>query len=228
MTDSPKQSIDEIVSAFVDGQASEFELQRLLKHMASAEESESARVRSALLRCSLSSEAISGSGSGYAFGQNLSFANGVSTAIADENTHEFKAIHDGLISEKMRSSPPQSKSDKNTFTFPFVKVAIAASVAFAFVFGAQQFYAVNDPGAPAIAASTELGQPPVQAIVPEGYSVPQFQANTAAATRSSLYQGKIELDEEQLQARLDEFMREVGIRQLQQLQLRVEQEAVEQ
>lgn len=200
MTEKADNPLKESLSALLDGEASEFELRRILK---SGDETEAReiwqryQIASALLRgdCHSPGEALNAP----------AFSAGVIAALnAEDLVHQDMANQD----QAYREEDGQSQSPRTDNATPYTrdsgfsailtnswysalgKVAIAASVTFAMLLGVSQF-SLNEAGgvdANAVMAGVEASANhpgDTSANVPDGYSVPSLNAMTVSSVPGS-------------------------------------------
>jgi sigma-E factor negative regulatory protein RseA len=164
------QTLAESISALMDNQASELELQRILK--ASEQDAD---VKATWSRYQMASSALRGElgRSDLMRGEqapviNLDFAARISAAIDKE---------EALVAQPELTT----KKPQQGWFYQLGRVALVASVAGGMVLGVNQFNAV-DPVAGQIASNPVVAPAPVESAVtlPSGFNSPAFNTRTVA------------------------------------------------
>jgi len=154
------QTLAESISALMDNQASELELQRILK--ASEQDAE---IKATWSRYQIASAVLRGEQAPVI---NSDFAARISAAIDEE---------DALVAQP---APTAKKSQQGWF-YQLGRVALVASVAGGMVLGVNQFNA-TDPVSGQIASNPVVAPAPVESAVtlPSGINSPAFNTRTVA------------------------------------------------
>lgn len=133
-------SLEESLSALVDGQVSELELQRLLKAMEQGTD-----LKATWGRYQVASSALKGEPVSFA---SIDFASRVSAAIAEE--------------ENVTSASPSVVQKVANWRYQLGRVALVASVAGGMILGVQQF----GSGSPQVAQVAAVSTAPAQSASP--------------------------------------------------------------
>ncbi|MCK7597179.1 sigma-E factor negative regulatory protein [Microbulbifer sp. CAU 1566] len=162
-----QQRLNESLSALMDGEAPELEIQRLLKESDASGGASAGELSQRWSRYQLAASVMRGE---QVAPVDLGLAASISAAIADEppltQTADPEAANDG-----------QSRS---RWWKPLSRGAVAATVAFAAVLGVQQMQAPQ-PGDELVAEVERPAQQPVQSVPqPSGFAVPTL--NTRAVS----------------------------------------------
>ncbi|MFD1216270.1 MULTISPECIES: sigma-E factor negative regulatory protein [Microbulbifer] len=158
-----QQRLNESLSALMDGEAGELEVQRLLKASESGAAAEEVRMRWS--RYQLAASAMRNE---QVAPVDLGLAASISAAIADEPAHTESPV-------------PEAANDapRSRWWRPLSRGAVAATVAFAAVLGVQQMQAPESDNSAMVAEIERPAQPAVQsAPQPNGFAVPSL--NTRA------------------------------------------------
>lgn len=202
MTENPRSILNESISALVDGQSNDLDLQRILNSMdeegASPESGQS--IRQTWSRYHAMS-AVMKNESAVDLSVDLSVA--IRDAIAEEAPHKVKRFSFNTISQGIG------------------KTAVAAAVTFGVVFGVQQFTSSPAQLEPALADTSTSAQPiAVGAVVPQGFELPPLTARTvstnslapesirARAVMAPLPQNRIVISTDQFQEQMNRLMQQ--------------------
>ncbi|RZA09213.1 MAG: mucA [Moraxellaceae bacterium] len=164
------QSFAESLSALMDNQVSELELQRILK----ASEQDVA-VKATWARYQTASAVIRGERTAIALPD---FAARVSAAIADEESYsEISAS--SQVAGKIAGSKSGTSEAKKGWFYQLGRVALVASVAGGMIVGVQQ---INQPGSPSVEVATAEVVPTANPVVsiPSGFNGPMINTRNVA------------------------------------------------
>jgi sigma-E factor negative regulatory protein RseA len=156
------QSIAESLSALMDNQASELELQRILK--ASDQDPE---VKATWSRYQMTSTVLRGEPVAFM----ADFSARVSAAIADEELHAAAVIPNATA---------QSKQSKQGWWYQFGRVALVASVAGSLILGVQQFNSSSQVAPVMASAPVAPVAPDAMLSLPSGINAPALNTRTVA------------------------------------------------
>ncbi|MBB5209985.1 sigma-E factor negative regulatory protein [Microbulbifer hydrolyticus] len=162
-----QQRLNESLSALMDGEASELEIQRLLKES----DASSSGIHERWSRYQLAGNVLRGE---KVAPVDLGLAARISAAIADEPA----------FAEPAQPSAANDTGDagRSRWWRPLSRGAVAATVAFAAVLGVQQMQAPQ-PGGDLVAEVERPTQQPVQSVPqPSGFYVPTPTLNTRAVS----------------------------------------------
>lgn len=152
-------SLEESLSALVDGQASELELQRLLKACEQGDE-----LKNTWGRYQMASSVLKGEPVSFA---NIDFASRVSAAIAEE--------------DNLTAASPAVVEKSSGWRYQLGRVALVASVAGGMVLGVQQFGAGSQPAVQVAAVAPAPVQPSTASVnLPSTILSPAVNARTVA------------------------------------------------
>lgn len=163
------QILAESISALMDNQASELELQRILKAT-----EQDVEVKATWSRYQLTSAILRGEHTSVTQPQAMSdFAARISAAIDEEDAL--------LAAPTAASSLSATNKAKQGWFYQLGRVALVASVAGGMVLGVNQFNSTN-PAAPQVASSTVIAPAPVESTVslPSGINSPLINTRTVA------------------------------------------------
>lgn len=195
MTENSRSILNESVSALVDGESNDFDVQRILNAM-----DEEGRLASSL---SQSGEAKDGEAGGLAedgtaneedkedkeegIRQTWSRYHAMSSVMKNEPHVDLSidlslAIRDAIAEE---ASPQVKRFSFNAISQGIGKTAVAAAVTFGVVFGVQQYTTAPEKTAPIYAeAGNTAGQidagSNLGAVVPQGFELPPLSARTVS------------------------------------------------
>lgn len=168
MSNKTHETSFESISALIDDEGTELDLQRLLSAT-----DEDAEIRSAWRRYNLAGSAAKGE-------LNKLNTMDLSASIRSAIDKEDLVVTDQLGSDGGVASAPASVASVGAITSSLkawrdglAKTAVAATVAFGFVVGVQQYN--ESPEQQEVAAA------PAGAVVPEGYQLPQLNAVTVSS-----------------------------------------------
>ncbi len=176
MTETPRSMLNESVSALVDGESNDFDLQRILNAMdqegvesqegIGAVEGETAEARDTWSRYQLIGAVMRNDAHLDKVDCSIDISGAISEAIANE------------------ASPKVRRFSFHTITHGMGKTAVAAAVTFGVVFGVQQYSSpFQQEGLPQVAGSEAAGsasQSVTGAVVPQGFELPPLTARTVS------------------------------------------------
>lgn len=160
-----QQRLNESLSALMDGEASELELQRLLKERDVSGGDLSQRWS----RYQLAASVMRGE---KVAPVDLNLAASISAAIADEPP---------LVAALEPEAANDSAATRSRWWRPLSRGAVAATVAFAAVLGVQQMQAPQTGGGELVAEVERPAQQPVQSVPqPSGFMVPTLNTRSVS------------------------------------------------
>ena len=167
---SPAPQLAESLSALMDNQASELELQRLLKATGEDAELKAAWSRYHLARAVMKKEAVQPA--------PVDFATRISAALEAEAAH---TIQPASVTSVMGTKTAAAVASFNDWWANLGRVAVAASVAAAVIIGVQQFQQPPLQTGDLVASRDAVSvQPDTKVNLPSGINAPELTARTVA------------------------------------------------
>lgn len=182
MTENSRSILNESVSALVDGESNDFDVQRILNAM-----DEEGRLSDSLSRSGATKdgevEGLAESANEEGIRQTWSRYHAMSSVMKNEPHVDLSidlslAIRDAIAEE---ASPQVKRFSFNAISQGIGKTAVAAAVTFGVIFGVQQYTTAPEQAVPIYAeAGNAAGQIDVGAnlgaVVPQGFELPPLSA----------------------------------------------------
>ncbi len=187
MTENSRSILNESVSALVDGESNDFDVQRILNAMGEDGRSPNSLSRSGVTKDGeIGGLAEDATANEESIRQTWSRYHAMSSVMKNEPHIDLSidlslAIRDAIAEE---ASPQVKRFSFNAISQGIGKTAVAAAVTFGVVFGVQQYTTAPEQAAPIYAEAGNSAQvnagSNLGAVVPQGFELPPLSARTVS------------------------------------------------